>query len=283
MSQASRSISEIATEALDRARTGEAVTNYPAIYEGFTAKGIAEADIKPRENVFTFHAWKALGRSVKRGEHGVKVVTWIDCTQTVRDPSTGEEKTEGYRRPQTTTVFHISQTEPTVERETRLANGQRHSQRGGLQEMEQEALLAHFAEIGAMVRAKCLDKRPAFDRFELVKDYLYSAMAFEPVEQFRVLFLDKRNRLIADEIMNRGTIDHTPVYPRELVKRALEHNAACLVLAHNHPSGDPTPSRADIEMTKAVVEVCKAIGIAVHDHIIVGRDDSVSLKQRGWM
>src|SRR5207253_6825325 len=140
-----------------------------------------------------------------------------------------EEKTEGYRRPHTTTVFHISQTEPTAERDGRLANGRQR----GLQEMDQEALLGLFAELGATVRAKCLHKRPVFDRFELVKDYLFSAMEFEPIEQFRVLFLDKRNRLIADEIMARGTIDHTPVYPRELVKRALEHNAAAMVLAHN--------------------------------------------------
>ena len=270
---------EMQQEALDRAQSGQALTNYPAIFAGFMAKGIAEGEIKPRENVFTFNAWKALGRSVKRGEHGVKVVTFIDCTQTVRDSATGEEKTEGYRRPHTTTVFHISQTEPTADRQARLPN---RPQRG-FREMEQEALLAHFAEIGAMVRAKCLQQRPAFDRFELVKEYLYSAMAFEPVEQFRVLFLDKRNRLIADEVMNRGTVDHTPVYPRELVKRGLELNATAMVLAHNHPSGDPTPSRADIDMTKVIVESCKPIGIAVHDHIIIGRDDSRSLKQSGFM
>jgi antirestriction protein ArdC len=227
---------EMQHEALDRAQNGQALTNYPAIFAGFTAKGIPEGEIKPRENVFTFHAWKALGRSVKRGEHGVKVVTFVECTQTVRDTVTGEEKTEGYRRPHTTTVFHISQTEPTAERQARLPNNR---PQGGFREMEQDALLAHFAEIGAMVRAKCLQQRPAFDRFELVKEYLYSAMAFEPVEQFRVLFLDKRNRLIADQVMTRGTVDHAPVYPRELVKRALELNATAMVLAHNHPTMRP--------------------------------------------
>jgi hypothetical protein len=268
---------EMQNEALDRAQNGQALTNYPAIFAGFTAKGIPEGEIKPRENVFTFHAWKALGRSVKRGEHGVKVVTFVECTRAVVE--NGEEKTEGYRRPHTTTVFHMSQTEPTADREARFSN----RPQGGFREMEQGALLAHFAEIGAMVRAKCLHKRPAFDRFELVKEYLYSAMAFEPVEQFRVLFLDKRNRLIADEVMTRGTVDHAPVYVRELVKRALELNVTAMVLAHNHPSGDPTPSRADIDMTKVIVEACKAIGIAVHDHIIVGRDNSLSLKHLGLM
>jgi antirestriction protein ArdC len=110
---------ESALEALERATTGQALTNYPAIFEGFMAKGIAEADIKPRENVFTFQAWKALGRSVKRGEHGVRVVTFIECSGRERDPSTGEERPTSYRRPHTTTVFHISQTEPTSEREAR--------------------------------------------------------------------------------------------------------------------------------------------------------------------
>jgi hypothetical protein len=99
---------EMQAEALDRAENGQALTNYPAIYAGFMAKGIAEADIQPRVNVFTFHAWKAKGRSVKKGEHGVKVVTFIECSSTERDPSTGEEKASS-RRPHTTTVFHISQ------------------------------------------------------------------------------------------------------------------------------------------------------------------------------
>src|SRR5580704_17686785 len=106
-------------EALDRARNGETWTNYPAIFAGFIEKGIAEKDIKPRENVFTFHAWKALGRSVKRGEHGVRVVTFIDRTVTETDPAAGQQVERSIRSPRTTTVFHISQTELTAEREAR--------------------------------------------------------------------------------------------------------------------------------------------------------------------
>ena len=97
-------------------------------------------------------------------------------------------------------------------------------------------------------------------------------MAFADKEQFRVLFLDKRNQLIADELQQVGTVDHTPVYPREVVKRALELSATALILVHNHPSGDPTPSRADIQMTQAIVDVAKPLGISVHDHIIVGKE-----------
>ena len=103
-------------------------------------------------------------------------------------------------------------------------------------------------------------------------------MAFSEREAFRVLFLDKRNQLIADEVQQTGTVDHTPVYPREVVKRALELSATAIILVHNHPSGDPSPSRADIEMTQAIVEVAKPLGIAVHDHIIVGRDGHASLR-----
>src|SRR6188472_3415783 len=108
--------------------------------------------------------------------------------------------------------------------------------------------------------------------------YCRSSMAFADKEQFRLLFLDKRNQLIADEIQQTGTVDHTPVYPREVIKRALELSATALILVHNHPSGDPTPSHADIEMTRTIVEVAKPLGIAVHDHIIVGRDGHASFK-----
>jgi DNA repair protein RadC len=103
-------------------------------------------------------------------------------------------------------------------------------------------------------------------------------MAYETREQFRVLFLDKRNTLISDEVQQQGTVDHTPVYPREVVRRALELSATAVILVHNHPSGDPTPSRADIEMTRTVVETAKPLGIAVHDHIIIGRSGHASLK-----
>src|SRR5437763_15225172 len=103
-------------------------------------------------------------------------------------------------------------------------------------------------------------------------------MAFSDKEQFRLLFLDKRNRLIADEVQQTGTVDHTPVYPREVVKRALELSATAIILVHNHPSGDPTPSRADIQMTQSIIEIAKPLGIAVHAHIIVGRERHASLK-----
>ena len=103
-------------------------------------------------------------------------------------------------------------------------------------------------------------------------------MAFADKEHFRILFLDKRNQLIADEVQQTGTVDHTPVYPREGVKRALELSATALILVHNHPSGDPTPSNADIQMTKQIAEIASHLGIAVHDHIIVGRNGHASLK-----
>ncbi len=111
-----------------------------------------------------------------------------------------------------------------------------------------------------------------------VLDYCRTAMAFEDKEQFRILFLDKRNQLIVDEVQQRGTVDHTPVYPREVVKRALELSATAIILVHNHPSGDPTPSRADIQMTQSIVEIAKPLGISVHDHIIVGKEGHASLK-----
>ena len=121
-------------------------------------------------------------------------------------------------------------------------------------------------------------KRPVLSSWSNVIDYCRTTMAFAEKEQFRVLFLDKRNQLIVDELQQTGTVDHTPVYPREVVKRALELSATALILVHNHPSGDPTPSHADIEMTRTIVEVAKPLGIAVHDHIIVGRDGHASFK-----
>jgi DNA repair protein RadC len=111
-----------------------------------------------------------------------------------------------------------------------------------------------------------------------VIDYCRTSMAFADKEQFRLLFLDKRNQLIADEIQQTGTVDHTPVYPREVIKRALELSATALILVHNHPSGDPTPSQADIQMTKAIIDIASPLGISVHDHIIVGKNGHASLK-----
>jgi DNA repair protein RadC len=121
-------------------------------------------------------------------------------------------------------------------------------------------------------------RRPVLSSWSSVIDYCRTAMAFAEKEQFRLLFLDRRNALIADEVQQSGTIDHTPVYPREVVKRALELSASALILVHNHPSGDPTPSAADIKMTREIVDVAKPLGIVVHDHIIVGREGHASLK-----
>ena len=121
-------------------------------------------------------------------------------------------------------------------------------------------------------------KRHVLSSWSNVLDYCRAAMGFESKEHFRILFLDKGNHLIADEQHQTGTVDHTPVYPREVVKRALELSATAVILVHNHPSGDPTPSRADIEMTRAIVEVARPLGIAVHDHLIVGTDGHASLK-----
>ena len=123
-----------------------------------------------------------------------------------------------------------------------------------------------------------LKVRQTLSSWAQVIDYCRAAMAFEEREQFRILFLDKKNALIADEVQQTGTVDHTPVYPREVVKRALDLSATAIVLVHNHPSGDPTPSRADIEMTKEIIEAGKRLGITVHDHIIVGKKGHVSMK-----
>jgi DNA repair protein RadC len=121
-------------------------------------------------------------------------------------------------------------------------------------------------------------QRPALSSWSAVIDYCRTIQAFADKEQFRVLFLDKRNQLIGDEVLQEGTVDHTPVYPREVVKRALELSATAIVLVHNHPSGDPTPSHADVQMTQQIVAVAAPLGISVHDHIIVGKEGHTSLK-----
>jgi len=121
-------------------------------------------------------------------------------------------------------------------------------------------------------------KRPVLSSWSSVLEYCRAAQGFAEKEHFRLLFLDKRNQLIADEVQQSGTVDHTPVYPREVVKRALELSATAIILVHNHPSGDPTPSRADIQMTQAIIEVAKPLGINVYDHIIVGKEGHASLK-----
>lgn len=155
-----------------------------------------------------------------------------------------------------------------------------------------ETRLAEVKEVGdavitelKIVRAAALRlmrgeimNRPALSSWNQVLEYCRAAMGFETREQFRILFLDRRNQLIADEVQQEGTVDHTPVYIREVVKRALELSATAIVLVHNHPSGDPTPSRADIEMTKQIIEASKPLGVTVHDHIIVGREGHVSFR-----
>ncbi len=121
-------------------------------------------------------------------------------------------------------------------------------------------------------------ERTVLSSWDQVVAYCRAAMAYEVREQFRILFLDKKNNLIADEVQQQGTVDHTPVYVREVVKRALELSATAIILVHNHPSGDPTPSRADIDMTKMIIDAGKPLGVLVHDHIIVGRDRVASFK-----
>jgi DNA repair protein RadC len=131
-----------------------------------------------------------------------------------------------------------------------------------------------------LMRGEVLE-RPVLSSWQSVLDYCRAAMGFEAKEQFRILFLDKRNQIIADEVQQEGTVDHTPVYVREVVKRALELSATALVLVHNHPSGDPTPSRADIEMTKQIVAAAKPLGVVIHDHIIVGKQGHTSFRGLG--
>ena len=128
-----------------------------------------------------------------------------------------------------------------------------------------------------------LRRRDVLSSWSSVVAYLRGVLTGVGREQFRVLFLDKRNQLIADEVLGFGTVDHAPVYPREVVRRALELNASAMIIAHNHPSGDPTPSSADIEMTRKVVDAARALGLAVHDHVIVGGASVASLKSLGLM
>jgi DNA repair protein RadC len=126
-------------------------------------------------------------------------------------------------------------------------------------------------------------RRPVISSWNALLAYVKTALAHEAREQFRVLFLDRKNQLIADEVMNRGTVDHAPVYPREVVRRALEFSSSAVILVHNHPSGDPTPSAADVDMTRQVIEAARPLRIAVHDHLVVGRDGIASFKALGLM
>jgi DNA repair protein RadC len=133
-----------------------------------------------------------------------------------------------------------------------------------------------------LARAPVL-RRPVISGWDALLDYCRTAMATLPTEQFRLLFLDRKNVLIADELQQEGTVDHTPLYPREVVKRALELHASSVILVHNHPSGDPAPSRADIDMTRMVRDALAAVSISVHDHLVVGRKGHVSFKAQGLL
>ncbi len=149
----------------------------------------------------------------------------------------------------------------------------------GLGEAGAAALKTVQAAALRLARTEILD-RPLLDNWEWLIGYLNAALARERVEQFRVLFLDARNHLLADEVQARGTVNHTPVYPREVVKRALELHAAAIILVHNHPSGDPTPSREDITMTAETRKAADALAIVLHDHIIIGNGRWTSLREK---
>lgn len=152
----------------------------------------------------------------------------------------------------------------------------------GMGEISALALKTYYAASKRMARQLVMNK-PVLSQRNAVIEHCRVSMAYESVEQFRILFLNNKNILIADEVQHTGTINHTPVYPREVVKRALELSATALILVHNHPSGDPTPSRDDIEMTKRLKEACKPVGVTIHDHFIIGKNGVTSFLESGLM
>ncbi|MCH7544106.1 MAG: DNA repair protein RadC [Proteobacteria bacterium] len=133
-----------------------------------------------------------------------------------------------------------------------------------------------------LAREQIMNK-PVISSWQKLLDYCRASMAFAKTEEFRVMFLDRKNVLIADEMQQTGTVDHTPVYPREVVKRALDLGASAIIMVHNHPSGDPTPSKGDVEMTKEVREACEKLGISLHDHLIIGKSGHASFKSLGLL
>jgi len=141
--------------------------------------------------------------------------------------------------------------------------------------------LALMFEATRRLVAEPLKRTTVISSWSALVSYLKVTLAHEPREQFRILFLDKKNQLIADEIMGHGTVDHAPAYPREIMRRALELSSSSIILIHNHPSGDPMPSQGDIDMTKQIVAAGKPLKITIHDHLIVGREGVASLKQIG--
>lgn len=130
-----------------------------------------------------------------------------------------------------------------------------------------------------MARARIMH-RPVLSGWDALLDYCHTTMAHREIEQFRVLYLDRKNVLIADEEQARGTVDHVPVYPREIIRRALELNASALILVHNHPSGDPTPSESDITMTARIAQAADSMGITIHDHLIIGKSRELSFRSQ---
>ncbi|MFC2952862.1 DNA repair protein RadC [Marinicaulis aureus] len=153
--------------------------------------------------------------------------------------------------------------------------------KGVSENVAQELKIVQAAAI-KLSQARVL-KRPVISSWDALLSYCRAAMADEKTELFRILFLDKKNILIADEVQQRGTVDHTPVYPREVVKRALELGASAIILVHNHPSGDPTPSRADVDMTNQIVKAAAALNIRVHDHLVIGHEQHASFKSLGLL
>ena len=152
----------------------------------------------------------------------------------------------------------------------------------GMGDVSVAALKVVRAAALRLARGEIMDE-PVINSWDRLIDYCMTAMSREKTEQFRLLFLDRKNRLIGDEVQQRGTVDHTPLYPREVVKRALELGATAIILVHNHPSGDPTPSSGDIEMTRQVQEAASSLGITLHDHVIIGRDGHTSFKSLGLL
>jgi DNA repair protein RadC len=150
----------------------------------------------------------------------------------------------------------------------------------GIKDVAATTLKAVQVAAQRLLHTKVKDK-PLISSWNDLIAYCTAQMAYNAIEQFRVLYLDRKNRLIADEAQAEGTVDHTPVYPREVVKRALELNASALVMVHNHPSGDPKPSRADIDMTRRVKDAAAAVNITLHDHVIVSRGGHVSFRTDG--
>ncbi|NKD54929.1 MULTISPECIES: RadC family protein [unclassified Haematospirillum] len=163
---------------------------------------------------------------------------------------------------------------------------------GGVLSAEPDQLVALVGESGAvalktaaaaatwMLREEVLDK-PVLASWDRVLDYCHATMAHRETECFRVLFLDRKNRLIVEEVMQKGTIDHTPVYPREVIRRALELGASALIMVHNHPSGDPQPSKADIDITRQIRDAARPLGVILHDHVIIARTGYSSFKSDG--